>query len=72
MSNQQSFPCPDCSTSIFFEPRMLLQGAKFTCPNCKAVIGLAAESRDTVKESLDKLEQLKSEILKAKEENTQL
>ncbi|MEP2936483.1 MAG: hypothetical protein ABJM06_11250 [Gilvibacter sp.] len=39
----------------------LLSGQKFNCPNtdCDASIGLAAESKDIVKGTMDKFEDLK-------------
>lgn len=72
MINQQSIPCPDCQTSIFFDPQMLLKGMQFACPNCHASLGLASESKEIVEQSLDKFNKLKSDILKMKEDQTKL
>ncbi|HEU4717323.1 MAG TPA: hypothetical protein VFU15_05810 [Bacteroidia bacterium] len=70
MSDQLSIPCPDCKTPIPFDPRMLIQGAQFSCPKCKAFLGLASESKEIVRESLDKFDKMKSEVLKAKGDTT--
>lgn len=72
MNNQLSIPCPVCQTAIFFDPQLLLQGAQFSCPKCAAAIGLAAESKEIVKDSLEKFEKMKSEVLSAKESNTKI
>jgi len=71
MNNQLSMPCPDCNTNIFFNPQMLLQGAQFSCPKCYASIGLAAESKQVVQESLEKFEKMKTDVLKSTDENPQ-
>lgn len=72
MSNQISIPCPDCTTLIYFDPQMLLQGAQFSCPKCFAAIGLAAESKQIVQESLEKFEKMKAEVLSAKDNNAKI
>ena len=63
MVNQQYINCPDCGSPIPFDPYALVKGQRFSCPKCLDVsIGLASESRDVVKESLDKLESLKKDL----------
>jgi transcription initiation factor IIE alpha subunit len=63
---QQSIPCPDCGTKIYFDAQMLLQGAQFTCTHCGVTLGLAPESKEVVEQSLEKFGALKSELLKNK------
>jgi len=63
MINQEnSIPCPVCSTKIPFEVKMLLSGMKFGCPHpeCDASIGLSQESAPLVAQTLEKLETLKN------------
>lgn len=69
MNTEQVIPCPVCQTPIPISPRALLAGAQFVCPQCSAVIGLHQDSKPIVKDSLDKLEEAKKEILKRKKPN---
>ena len=55
-----SIPCPVCKTLIPVELQRLLQGERFVCPNCQAAISLPSDSREPVKEALNKLEQIKA------------
>ena len=73
MSNVQTLPCPmpDCGADIPFNPYELLKGTQFVCPGCQASIGLAPESRGLVRESMEKFEALKEELLKQKMEGEQ-
>jgi len=65
-SHSQTIPCPTCSTTIPFDVHQLLMGARFVCPNCQGVIALAAESRGIVKETMEKFDEMKSNVLKMK------
>jgi len=56
---QQTLPCPVCQTSITFDVHGLLQGKKYTCPNCNSSIGLGDESKSSVEEAMKKFEELK-------------
>ncbi len=64
MTNDQRIPCPVCQNPIIFEVQALIQGGKFGCAVCGAVVSLASESVDLVEESIDKLEKLKQNTLK--------
>lgn len=62
MTNQDNtIPCPVCSTKIPFDVQLLLVGTNFACPNpdCDASIGIAQESIPLVEQTLEKLEALK-------------
>lgn len=59
---EQSIPCPVCNTKIPFDTKQLLLGIKFECPNCKAAIGLAEESKPIVKETIEKFEEIKGQF----------
>lgn len=59
---EQTIPCPVCGNNISFDTRELLKGVKFTCSKCNAVIGLAEESKATVQDAMDKLDDLKGGI----------
>jgi transcription initiation factor IIE alpha subunit len=58
----QTIPCPVCNTPISFDTKQLLAGVQFTCSNCHQSIGLALESKDVVKETMDKFNDMKSRI----------
>jgi hypothetical protein len=66
MNTEQRIPCPVCKTGIVFEARALIQGHKFTCPNCFSVVGIATEALDSVSETWQKYEQLKRQALAGK------
>ncbi|MCK0128051.1 phage terminase large subunit family protein [Erythrobacter sp. F6033] len=59
MTDEISVPCPACGTAIPISPKALIMGEHFTCPNCKASIGLAEQGGGEVKGAMDKLGQLK-------------
>lgn len=61
INQEQSIPCPVCSTKIPFDVMLLMQGTQFKCPNiaCDASIGIAQESKSAVGEALDKLAEIK-------------
>jgi len=69
MNFEQTIPCPVCETKIPFNPQQLLMGAQFVCPNCQAAIGIAQESKDLMKESMDKFDGLRKDVLKMKDEH---
>ena len=62
IESSQYISCPDCSTRIPFDPQELIKGTRFGCPNCSISIGIERGSRETVKDALDKLEELKREV----------
>ncbi len=64
INSEQTIPCPVCKTKIPFDTNQLLQGMQFVCPNCQAAIGLAEESKPLVKETMQKFEELKSNMSK--------
>ena len=66
MISQQTIPCPSCRTNIPFDTHELLLGVQFVCPNCRAVIGLAPESREKVQETIDKFDEIKRNVLNSK------
>lgn len=51
--------CPDCGTGILINTKQLLLGNKFSCHNCNISIGLSADSRVIVEDTIKKLETLK-------------
>lgn len=53
---EQQIPCPVCANKISFDARQLLLGVTFECLNCGASVGLAAESRPIVDQTLQKLD----------------
>ncbi|MDP5136440.1 hypothetical protein ORJ04_10835 [Rheinheimera baltica] len=59
--NTVTIQCPHCHQgSIALEPRLLLQGAIFTCSLCGSGLSVANEtSTQLLEQSLDKLEQIK-------------
>ncbi len=61
MASAPYIRCPDCNTEIPFDPYELVRGTKFACPKCSVAIGIDQSSRDTVKDALDKLGELKRE-----------
>ena len=63
---QQSLPCPVCQTQIVFDVNGLIRGEKYTCPNCNSSIGLGEESKSSVKEAMDKFEDLKKKLSDSK------
>lgn len=64
--SEQQLNCPDCNTPIPYDTYGLLQGKKFSCPNCSLSLGLAPQSRDTVKDAMEEYENLKADLLKQK------
>jgi transcription initiation factor IIE alpha subunit len=59
MNDIVHIPCPDCQTKITVQTSALISGVSFQCPNCDVSIGLAAESVNLVKESFQKLKDIK-------------
>ncbi len=62
INSDQNIPCPVCQTKIPFDTKQLLMGVQFVCPNCQAAIGLADQSKPLVQETMDKFEQLKTQV----------
>lgn len=61
-NNDGGIPCPVCNSKIPFDVHQLLLGQQFACPTCNAVIGLAQESRQAVKSTMQKLEDVKKSM----------
>ena len=70
MNLEQSIPCPTCGTKIPFDVHQLLVGVQFVCPGCSALIGLSNDSRETVKQTVEKFDEMREKVLKAKEDKT--
>ena len=69
MIAEQKIPCPVCKTPIPFDPYQLIKGVQFACPNCGAVVGVAQQSVDTVKNAMEEFDEMKKNVLKARNEN---
>lgn len=67
INKDQSIPCPVCNTSIPFELNKLLAGVQFVCPTCMAAIGLSGESKEIVKDTMTKLQEIKSSMSSQKQ-----
>ena len=53
-------PCPDCGTSIPVDPRQLVLGVRFSCPQCPSLsIGMEVGSRSQVADALDRLDEVR-------------
>lgn len=63
ITSDQYIPCPVCQTRIPFSPLKLIQGTKFGCPTCSASIGLSTQSKELVKDTMDKFQELKKKSL---------
>jgi len=61
---EQKINCPQCQSEILFDIYTLLKGGKFICQNCHAEISLAKESRDKVKDTMDKFEDVKQQAFR--------
>lgn len=71
-TQDQRMPCPvpGCDGEIAFNTYKLLEGSKFVCPKCKGEIGIAMQSRKKVEKTMGKFEQMRSELLKKKNNPT--
>lgn len=71
MINQDQYiPCPTCQTKIPFDLQLLLKGVEFVCPNCQGSIGLAAESKGLVEETMNSFDTMKKKVVKMKEDKS--
>jgi predicted RNA-binding Zn-ribbon protein involved in translation (DUF1610 family) len=61
-TTDHTVPCPVCSTKIPIDVKLLIQGTKFTCPNCHAAIAIEHTSKPLLQDAIDKMEQLKNKI----------
>lgn len=61
---QKKISCPICHSTIPFDTKQLLAGIQFSCPQCHSSIGLATESKEIVKKTMIKLEELKLQTSK--------
>ena len=70
MNTQHSIPCPtpNCGGKIVIDTHQLLLGHQFVCPNCQGSVGLAEESREVVKDTINKFDAMKQELLQKKKE----
>ncbi|MEE0353543.1 MAG: hypothetical protein UDP17_09395 [Treponema sp.] len=59
MNQTNTIACPSCGAQIVYDVHGLLGGKKFICPGCSIAVSLAAESRETVQNAMDKYEKLK-------------
>ena len=66
MINEQTIPCPVCNGKISFVVQELLQGGRFTCPTCNAVVSISPESIQETQEVMKQYEQLKKTMGKRK------
>jgi len=62
LNQDQKIPCPVCKTPIHFDTYQLLSGTQFKCTNCDSSIGLSAESRPLVEETMKKFEDMKHKL----------
>lgn len=62
INHSTSIPCPVCKTSIPHEEKALLNGTKFACPQCFAMIGLEQDSVEITRDVIEKFDKLKSEF----------
>ena len=67
--SQQTIPCPNCGNNILFDTYALIQGAGFACNTCHAKISLAGESKATVQQTMEQLEDLKKNVLSKKQDD---
>jgi transcription initiation factor IIE alpha subunit len=63
-STDQTIPCPVCNNKIPFDTKQLLMGVQFSCPNCSISIGLPQESKHIVEETMQKFDELKTNMAK--------
>lgn len=68
MNQTNMIACPSCGAQIVYDVYGLLGGKKFICPGCS----LAAESRETVQDAMDKYEKLKESSRNGGTENETL
>jgi predicted RNA-binding Zn-ribbon protein involved in translation (DUF1610 family) len=62
INHSTSIPCPVCKTSIPLEVKALLNGTKFACPQCFAMIGIEQDSVEIARVAIEKFDELKSEF----------
>ncbi|WP_113648764.1 hypothetical protein [Pedobacter chitinilyticus] len=54
-----NLPCPSCNAVIKINIHELLNGAAFTCENCKARISMKPENKEVLQHAMEKLEAFK-------------
>ena len=72
INKPQSIPCPapGCTGHILFSAHQLLEGARFSCPECSAAIWLQDKSsQQMVQNSMNQFDELKASLDKEKAEN---
>lgn len=69
MNQTNTIACPSCGAQIVYDVYGLLSGKKFICSGCSLAVSLAAESRETVQNAMDKYEKLKESSLNGGKEN---
>ena len=66
MIPEQTIPCPVCQAKIQFDARALIQGHKFSCLNCGAVVGISQEAIKEASDAFSTYEELKRKALSGK------
>lgn len=66
MISEQAIPCPVCQTKIQFDARALVQGHKFSCSNCGAVVGISQEAIKEAGDAFNTYEELKRKAISGK------
>ncbi|WP_288983445.1 hypothetical protein [uncultured Treponema sp.] len=72
MNQTNTIACPSCGAQIVYDVYGLLGGKKFICPGCSLAVSLAAESRETVQDAMNKYEKLKESSRNGGTENETL
>lgn len=70
MINTQTIPCPVCKSPIIFDPKLLIQGKKFSCGACGGAVGIAQESLEQVKNASHHYEALLTQSGSQKKKHT--
>lgn len=60
IDNNTKINCPECNEAIIINTQQLLLGVKFTCFNCKLIVGLANESKPLVTDAMKQFSKIKS------------
>lgn len=63
-----SVPCPSCNAgTIVIETSVLLSGAGFGCPNCRASLSLGASSRDAFQNAFNSVQRMTAQAQRNRE-----
>ena len=66
MAYDQHFPCPDCSTPIYFDALALVRGEHFSCEKCHVSVSIAPNSRQQVESAMAKFDTMKKDLFRPK------